>query len=457
MTVKPSTPSTPRPTGAHDHLLKLIALEQQVRRCATVEELLFAMVNQTHGLIPYYRAAAFRLNSQGRPVTAAVSGVSTLDRNTPFAQGLNELALLLIGLHPGPELKTITPAEVHPAAAERWRQWMPDQALLCPLAGRDGKSNGLLLFCREQPFDNRELALFDILRETYSHAWSAFLPKRRKSLLPTGRKRRLLIGAVAVATLLLAFMPVPESVLAPGEIVPLDPVAVTSPVKGMIRDIDVQPYQTVTRGQLLFHLEDTELVSQLALAEKGLQVAQADYLRAEQKAFSDPVSKADLELYRVKAEEKELVVRYTREELERQKVTALDGGMVLFNDRNDWIGKPVAAGEKVMTLADPTRAEIEIRMAVDDAISLEPGAKVRFFLHTDPLNPIVAELSRTSYKAEVQPDRSMAFALRARFTEPGQQPRIGLQGTAKVFGGSVPLAYYVFRKPLAVIRRTLGL
>lgn len=457
MTSKPTSSSGPRPVGANDHLLKLIALEQQVRRCGTVDELLFAMVNQTHGLIPYYRAAAFRLNSQGRPSTAAVSGVSTLDRNTPFAQGLNELAQLLIGLHSGPELNTITPADVDPTAAERWRQWMPDQALLCPLTGRDGKPNGLLLFCREQPFDNRELALFDILRETYSHAWSAFLPKRRASLLPTGRRRRIVIGMIAAVALLLAFKPVTESVLAPAEIVPMDPVVVTSPVKGMIRDIDVQPYQTVTKGQLLFHLDDTELVSQLALAEKGLQVALADCLRAEQKAFNDPVSKADLELYRVKAEEKELVVRYTREELERQKVMALDGGMVLFSDRNNWIGRPVAAGEKVMTLADPARAEIEIRMAVDDAIALEPGARVRFFLRTDPLNPIVAELSRTSFKAEVQADRSMAFALRARFTEPGQQPRIGLQGTAKVFGGSVPLAYYVFRKPLAVVRRTLGL
>lgn len=457
MTSKPTSSSGPRPVGANDHLLKLIALEQQVRRCGTVDELLFAMVNQTHGLIPYYRAAAFRLNSQGRPSTAAVSGVSTLDRNTPFAQGLNELAQLLIGLHSGPELNTITPGNVDPTAAERWRQWMPDQALLCPLTGRDGKPNGLLLFCREQPFDNRELALFDILRETYSHAWSAFLPKRRVSVLPTGRRRRIVIGTIAAVALLLAFKPVTESVLAPAEIVPMDPVVVTSPVKGMIRDIDVQPYQTVTKGQLLFHLDDTELVSQLALAEKGLQVALADCLRAEQKAFNDPVSKADLELYRVKAEEKELVVRYTREELERQKVMALDGGMVLFSDRNNWIGRPVAAGEKVMTLADPARAEIEIRMAVDDAIALEPGARVRFFLRTDPLNPIVAELSRTSFKAEVQADRSMAFALRARFTEPGQQPRIGLQGTAKVFGGSVPLAYYVFRKPLAVVRRTLGL
>ena len=166
MTSTSTTPEAPPKAGAPDHLLKLIALEQQIRRCATTAELVFAMVNQTHGLIPYYRAAAFRLNSQDKPVAAAVSGVSTLDRNTPFVQSLDELAMVLIKVHRGPEVKAITPEDVAPAVAEQWRQWMPDHVLLCPLTGRDGKPNGLLLFCREQPFDSRELALFGILRET---------------------------------------------------------------------------------------------------------------------------------------------------------------------------------------------------------------------------------------------------------------------------------------------------
>jgi hypothetical protein len=35
--------------------------------------------------------------------------------------------------------------------------------------------------------------------------------------------------------------------------------------------------------------------------------------------------------------------------------------------------------------------------------------------------------------------------------------RIGLKGTAKVSGRYVPLAYWVFRKPLALARQLLGL
>jgi hypothetical protein len=34
--------------------------------------------------------------------------------------------------------------------------------------------------------------------------------------------------------------------------------------------------------------------------------------------------------------------------------------------------------------------------------------------------------------------------------------RIGLKGTAKIYGGRVPLAYLVFRRPLAALRTACG-
>jgi hypothetical protein len=41
---------------------------------------------------------------------------------------------------------------------------------------------------------------------------------------------------------------------------------------------------------------------------------------------------------------------------------------------------------------------------------------------------------------------------------PGQGlPRIGLRGTAKIYAGRVSLAYYLLRKPLAFMRRSLGI
>jgi hypothetical protein len=50
-----------------------------------------------------------------------------------------------------------------------------------------------------------------------------------------------------------------------------------------------------------------------------------------------------------------------------------------------------------------------------------------------------------------------AYRLRATVTSKNSNQRIGLKGTAKVSGHYVPLAYWIFRKPLAVARQFLGL
>ena len=55
------------------------------------------------------------------------------------------------------------------------------------------------------------------------------------------------------------------------------------------------------------------------------------------------------------------------------------------------------------------------------------------------------------------PDGIMAYRLKAVF--PGADPRIrvGLRGTAKVYGGETVLIVYLLRRPLGVMRVWLGL
>jgi hypothetical protein len=96
-------------------------------------------------------------------------------------------------------------------------------------------------------------------------------------------------------------------------------------------------------------------------------------------------------------------------------------------------------------------------LPVADAINLEPGAKVQFFLNIDPAAPISAELYFAAYQAEVTPDEALAYRLKARFRQTEALPRIGLKGTAKVFGSRVPFVYYVLRRPLAALRQWLGM
>ena len=81
---------------------------------------------------------------------------------------------------------------------------------------------------------------------------------------------------------------------------------------------------------------------------------------------------------------------------------------------------------------------------------------MNLILHVDPLSSLQATIERASYDATLAPDGTLAYVVRARL-KPGQRlPRIGLRGTAKIYAGRVTLGYYLLRKPVAFLRRSIG-
>jgi hypothetical protein len=149
-------------------------------------------------------------------------------------------------------------------------------------------------------------------------------------------------------------------------------------------------------------------------------------------------------------------VAYVSSLLDRLSVKADRAGIAVFEDRNDWTGRPVTIGERILTIADPNQAELEIRLSVPDAITLEPGAPVAFFLNVAPERSIGAVLRYASYEATPSPDGVLSYRLKASFAAGQAPPRIGLKGTAKIYGHRVSLFYFLMRRPLAAVRQVLG-
>ena len=54
------------------------------------------------------------------------------------------------------------------------------------------------------------------------------------------------------------------------------------------------------------------------------------------------------------------------------------------------------------------------------------------------------------------PDGTLAYVVRAALVPGHNFPRIGLRGTAKIYGERVTLFYYLARRPLAAARQFLG-
>jgi multidrug resistance efflux pump len=225
---------------------------------------------------------------------------------------------------------------------------------------------------------------------------------------------------------------------------------------GVIDEFLVQPNQAVQTGSILFSLDATALQTRHAVARKAYDTAKEEYRQSAQLAVSDDKGKLDMALRRGALEEKSEELAYTSEQLGRVQVKAEHDGVAVFADVNDWLGKAVILGEKVLTLADPHQVELAIQLPVGDSIDVEPGTAITLYPNGNPLRSFDARIIHAAYHAEPLPDGRLVYRLKARFVNTSELPRIGLMGTAKVYGGWVPLAYYVLRRPLTSLRQWVG-
>ena len=133
--------------------------------------------------------------------------------------------------------------------------------------------------------------------------------------------------------------------------------------------------------------------------------------------------------------------------------------------------KELTNQQEIRTLLPPWRLILALRqhagaaaipvVAVGDQVAanqLLAKANGRFSM---PIHaPLAATVSESSYQASLSPEGVASYRLRAVF-EPGQTQqehvRIGLRGTAKIYGERVLLGYYLFRRPLATVREWTGL
>ncbi|THF67241.1 HlyD family efflux transporter periplasmic adaptor subunit [Pseudothauera nasutitermitis] len=451
--------AAPRPSR-EDRLAVLLQLERRVRACASEEELAFLMVNDTHALAPYRQAVLWQAQPGGGRI-AALSGLAVPDPHAPFNVWLARL-LAAHAAQAGAPGALPPPEEGDDAAM--WAEHLPPQAWWLPLpTGGDGCGRGAgLLLLREAPWQPAETNLLALFAETCAHAWGAL--RKHGAERPEGtfaerlrryaRTRRtwLIAAAVLLAALCL---PVRQSVLAPAEVVARNPVAVRAPLQGVVDRIPVQPNQRVEAGELLVALDARELEGRLEAARQGLAVAEAELRQGQQQALFDERSKAAVRLLQGRRDQAASEADHLQRALARTQLRAERAGIVIFDDVADWIGKPVALGERIMQIADPDEIELEVLLPVADAIALPHEAPLRLFLNTAPATPLAATLLRVGYRASPTPDGTLAYRVRARF-DTGEAARVGLKGTAKLYGERTLLAAYLLRRPLARLRVWLG-
>lgn len=435
-------------------LAGLLHLSQQGMGSKTLASLGFVIANETLVLVNYRQASVFDVAVNGKYRLLTASGLVSVAEDSPFVVWLNRFAQTF---PKSGSCISLSFSDAPTEFKEGWQEWLPDQLLVSPLADSDGRTAGLVMYAREEPWRDAELAMLKYLHLAYGHCMAA-LGQRREGV---GYRTRLALQGrskwiwAALAAILL--IPVRLSALAPAEVVALNAMAVSAPQDGVVGAVYVQPNAPVKAGDALFSLVDTTLSSRREVALKGLAVARSEALTAEQRAFDDVKSKGELAAASGRVREKEAELAAADALLARVTVKAERDGLAVFVDPNDWLGRPVQTGERVMQLANPLDTGVLVWLPASDALNLETGAAIRLFLHTQPLSPLNAALYQTSYQATPSPDGIAAYKLYARFDNDLGKQRIGLRGTARVSGGWALLGYYIFRRPIAAVREWTGM
>lgn len=451
-------------------LQALLKLEAEIRSASSSEELSHVVVNETRKLMRARQVFAYRVRPHLAPNTkkrsrirlepVAVSSLSSVDRNAPLMQALENLIGSLKRSHGIAELQVFRLDNVvrEETAAETLKTYPMREMLWVPLATRQEFTFAGLLFAREVPWTDADLLIARRISNTAAHAYVALQPKLARK--PRAGRLRTALCCLGIAAALAMAIPVPMMALAPFEIVPRSPIVVTAPIDGVIDEIPIKPNSPVKRRDLLVKLNDVTLRNALEVANRELRVAEARLKRANQAAFESIDGRRELAVATAERDVRIAERNRARELLERSRIFADSAAIAVFGDRSGLIGRPVKVGERLMELADPAKVEARIDVPVADGGVLAAGRAVKLFLDSEPLRPRSATITAADFEAKPHQGERVSFRAIANLESDSnaeKPPRLGVRGTAQIYGDPVPLGLYLFRRPITAVRQWLGL
>ena len=237
-----------------------------------------------------------------------------------------------------------------------------------------------------------------------------------------------------------------------GEITPFDVVSVRPEVPGKISSLPVDISDEVKKGDLLFALDDKDLMIEIESRETeikaaNLQLEQARRLFERQKdLFDDQLvsteefenSKTSYELAKNRTEQAQKDLALTMDRLSRTKILAPFDGTILT--RSVSLGQAVSGssgfnnGTEVMTIADLNRMIINAHVNQVDVTRLKTGMEVAIEIEAVNGLRVGGVIDRIAPQATIK-SRTKGYETRITLTEINQMIQPGM--TANVV---IPIA-----------------
>lgn len=431
-------------------LTDFIQFEREVRAASSVNALGFTACNYLHKLLDY-DVALLLVDKSGKQRVNTVSGVSEFDLSSPLV--LASEALCQNKDIPLDNVRVHVSESLPVPVARKFEDIQLQQVATAGLI----EDRATLVLGRSNPWQKHELQLLQQVSEVLGHSMNAFNDRKTPAVV-----NKILPGIkpnwrwAVFAGLLLSFVPVPQSIIASAEVTARSPSVVSSGLNGVIDDILVRPNERVSKGQLLVQFDSTDLTHRKRTLENELALAEERLRKARQHSLNTTIDRSEFAELASQIELKNLELNYVEETIKRLELRAQSDGVVLFSRKQDWLGRSVVIGEKIMQIATADDSQFEIWVAANDAIDISEGKSIKFFPEAQPLQSVKGSVESVGFFASNEDTEQLSYRVLADPTDDYESLRLGMKGTARLYGERASLAYHLLRKPISAIRKHAG-
>ena len=419
----------------------------------TRQALIFNILNDTIQIVPYDRAVLWSFEGDS-PKLLGVSGQSNFNAKGSLAKKWETLIKDLVD----PNKSQILSEDSFSKVKTEWIDISTNSPkpiiLWIPIFTDEKLHLGLWLErWNGRNWNPQEIEILNFVTQAYGIAWERFLPKYSAKIL---KNRKFLIPALAIAFIILAWR-TPLRVVAPCEVVPKDPIVITAPLEDIIAEVDVKPGQHVNAGDPLFEYDKRVALENLKASEEEVEVAQRDLNRAKTLAINDQKSLSEIAVLAAKLKKEQIGLELAKYKASLLTVKSPANGIVVLDDPEEWRGKPVHVGERIMMVTDPNKTKVRIWIPESDNIPLDPQKNINVILDPNPARTLEAKLLYVANASTVNDKHVPSFVAEADWIEEPTDVKMGVKGTAVLYGDNVSVFYLLLRRPWSYFRNLFGI
>jgi HlyD family secretion protein/Biotin-lipoyl like len=453
--------STPESPSTNPKMLKHMAtinrLNVKAFNAQTQQELTFIILNDSIHALRYDRAILWKMDKT-KPKLLGVSGQVDINRDADLTKQWQNLIQGLID----PNKPQIIDADSFVGKTSDWNKYKASHKgtfLWLPIFHDDDLLLGMWIeifstIQNPETLDDTLKFITSYLTPAYGASWKKLTPKFGLHEKGFGKKQLAIIVSGLIIFCLI--VRVPLRVVAPCEVIANSPILITAPLDGIVEEIIVEPGDFVKKGEILLEYDKRIPLRNLKVAQKEVEILEAESSRTQTLGLEDKRSRTELGIINLKLDKEKVNLNLAKWQASKLTLKAPDEGVVMLNNPDSWRGKPVQVGEKILSINDPKDTKVKIWIPEDDNVVLDPEKPIKVFLNVSPETSYAANLVYIANESTLSDEHLPSYAAEAKWVEQPDDIKLGLKGTAILYGDRVSLLYYIFRKPWAKIRSIIG-